>query len=139
VQCGVAYTAVRVGRSVHCQLRTTYTTYHTGANDRVLNGNGDWNGSCMTDGDSNGLRTAGIDGILQGFGDSPTVGANSVNGNSARVSGKRTEGETPELIDRILECEETQGLYEDHGTLSVSFLSALAKGRTWGRYEGRYG
>jgi hypothetical protein len=30
VQCGVAYTAVRVDRSIHCQLRTTYTTYHTG-------------------------------------------------------------------------------------------------------------
>jgi hypothetical protein len=30
VQYGVAYTAVRVVKSIHCQLRTTYTTYHTG-------------------------------------------------------------------------------------------------------------
>jgi hypothetical protein len=108
------------------------------ANDGVLNGNGDWNGSCRTDGDSDGPRTAGIDAILEGFGDSPIVGANGVNGNSAGVSGKRIEGERPELIDRILECEETQGIYEDHGTLSVSLLSAMAKGRRWGRYERRY-
>jgi hypothetical protein len=29
IQCGIAHTAVGVGRSIHCQLLTTYTIYHT--------------------------------------------------------------------------------------------------------------
>jgi len=62
--------------------------------------------------------STGMDGILEGFGDSPNVG---VNGNGAGVSGTRAEGERVELIDRILGCEETEGIYEDHSTLTVSF------------------
>ena len=94
--------------------------------DGVFTGNGDWDGNCTTDGYSNSSRTVGIDGILQG---SPSVDANNNNtGNGASVSGKQPEGGGLELIDKILECKENQEIYEDLGTLSVSFFSRWRTG-----------
>jgi hypothetical protein len=109
-------------------IRGNNSEIRTPPNDRAKGIDREWRlggySSCGTDGHSNGSRAAGIDGILQGFGDSPNVNAkNQGGGNCARVSGKRTEGEEPELIDRILECEGPREIYEDHGTLSVSFHS----------------
>jgi hypothetical protein len=89
-----------------------------------LNENGNGDGSC-SDGDGNSPRTAElmreIGGMLEGFGDTLNVGG--VNGDSAGVSGMCTEGERLELIDRVLGCEEVEGIYEDHSTLTVSFSS----------------
>jgi hypothetical protein len=91
----------------------------------MLNGNGNGDSSCRSNGDSNGMGTAallpGMDGILEVFDDSPNVGVNGVNGNGAGVSSTRAEGEKVEPIDRILGCEEAEGIYEDHSTLTVSF------------------
>lgn len=88
----------------------------------MLNGNRNGDGSCRTDGDSNSLRTTelmrGISRILEGFDNPSNVG---VNGNDARVSGMRVEGNTLELIDKVLGCEEVEGIDEDYSTLPVSF------------------
>jgi hypothetical protein len=92
----------------------------------VMNGNGYRDSSCRTDGDSNHMRTAGLltemDRILEGFGNSPNVHVNCVNGNGAGAGTTRVERKTVELIDKILGCEETEGIIEDQSTLTVSFL-----------------
>jgi hypothetical protein len=98
---------------------------HDSASDGALHGKEGRNGSGrLTDGDNEDPRPAEIDDTLGNFGNSPDVGTLDGNddGNGTQVRGL----EGPELIDRILECEETRGLYEDYGTLSVSSLSAMA-------------
>jgi hypothetical protein len=86
-------------------------------------GNGD--SSCRTDGNSNGLRIEGLltgaDHILKGFGNSPNVRVDGDDGKGAGSSVTRVEGKRTELIDMILGCEETGGIYEDQSTLTVSF------------------
>jgi hypothetical protein len=77
----------------------------------------------------------GISGILEGFDNPSNVG---VNGNDAGVSGMRVEGNTLELIDKVLGCEEVEGIYEDHSTLTVSFSFQRANRRRRGCNEMRY-
>jgi len=64
-----------------------------------------------------GLLT-GMDGILEGFGNSPNV---SVNVNDAGAGATQVEEKMVELIDKILGSEKTEGIYEDQSTLTVSF------------------
>lgn len=119
--------------------RSSTPTVHGGGNGEVLNGSGNGDSSCSTDRDSNSLRRAGLlsgmDGILEGFGNSPNV---CVNGNGAGAGATQVEGKVVELIDKILGCEETEEIYEDQSTLMVSFSIRNSATRRCGCYEMKY-
>ncbi len=113
-------------------------TIHGGQNSKVLNGNGSRYDGCRTDSDSKNLRTTGLstgmDGIL-GSGDSPNVCANGI---GVGVGTMRLEGKMVELVDKILDCKETEGICEDQSTLTVSFSIRSNERRRCGCYEMRY-
>lgn len=108
-------------------------TIRGSGNGEVINGNGYGDSSCRTDGDSNSLGTAGLltgmDGILEGVGNSPNVAG----AGAAWVERMRVE-----LIDKILECEETEEIIEDQSTLTVSFSIRDRERRRCGCYEKWY-
>jgi hypothetical protein len=81
-----------------------------------------------------GLLT-GMDGILEGFGNSPN---GCVNCNGAGAGATQVEGNMVELIDKILGCEETGGIYEDQSTLTVSFSVRNSERTGDPCYEMRY-
>jgi hypothetical protein len=81
-----------------------------------------------------GLLT-GMDGILEDVGNSPNV---CFDGNGAGAGATQAEENMVEFIDKILECEETEGIYEDQSTLTVSFSIRNSEGAGCGCYEMSY-
>ena len=89
------------------------------ANDVLLGRNTNEHSRYRPDDNIGGTRTVGRDGILKDCGNSPNAGR-FANGNSTGTSGVQTERERPVLIDKILEGEDIQDVYEEFGTLLVS-------------------